>query len=340
MRRIDWRALLVERSVPFVERGANVKRGELNIRCPFCGPADPSHHMGINPDNGWWACWRNSQHRGKSPVRLLMAMLRIPYREACEIAGVGEDYVDPEGFDALAARILGAQKIEQGAKASTTRRLRWPRGYVRLQGVSWVRRHRGYLRSRGFSFIDDLVEDFDIRGTLDDPGFRDRVILPYKLDGSLVAWTGRAIAPAEIRYRDLRLDDCIVPIKHTLFLHDHAAFEGGKWLIFVEGPVDALKLTFYGQVVGVFAVALSTSTISEQQVAQAVALADQFDNVGVMADNEDSLDIINGGRLRDQLAMIPNIRALPVPFSRKDAGALTAEETMTYANDLATRRRS
>lgn len=337
MRRIDWRALLVEKAVPFIERGPNVKRGELNIRCPFCGPADPSHHMGINPENGWWACWRNSQHRGKSPVRLLMALLHLPYRDVADMLGLSQDYVDPEGFDALAARILGMQKLEQGAKASTTRRLRWPRGFVRLQNYSWVRRHREYLRSRGFSFLDDLIEDFDLRGTLDDPAFRDRICLPYRLDGSLVAWTGRAIGQAQIRYRDLDLEDCIVPIKHTLFLHDQAS-EGGKWLIFVEGPIDALKLTFYGQFVGVFAVALSTASISQQQVAQAVELADRFDNVGVMADNQDALDIISGGSLKDQLSMIRGIRALPVPFNRKDAGALTAEEAMTYADDLSTQR--
>lgn len=340
MRRIDWRALLIEQGVPFVERGPNVKRGELNIRCPFCGPADPSHHMGINPDSGWWACWRNSQHRGKSPIRLLMSLLRIPYREAAELAGIDADYVDPEGFDALAARILGMQKVQEGAKAATTRRLRWPRGYEQLRGQSWARRHREYLRvDRGFTFIDDLVDEFDLRGTFEDAEFRDRVLLPYRLDGSMVAWTGRAIGPALIRYKDLPLDSCIVPIKHTLFLHDEAA-AGGKWLIFVEGPIDALKLTFYGRAMGVYAVAFSTSSIRPEQVAQAAELADSFDHVGVMADNEDAIDIIASGQLRDQLAVIPRIRALAVPFGRKDAGALTSQEASQFTSELATRRQS
>jgi hypothetical protein len=68
MRPLDWRQLLTDNRVPFIERGPNVKRGEINIRCPFCGSADPSYHMGLNLDSGWWSCWRNKdQHSGKSP---------------------------------------------------------------------------------------------------------------------------------------------------------------------------------------------------------------------------------------------------------------------------------
>ena len=38
----NWRELLDEQRIAYIERGANVKRGEVNIRCPFCGAADPS----------------------------------------------------------------------------------------------------------------------------------------------------------------------------------------------------------------------------------------------------------------------------------------------------------
>ena len=35
MRPFDWRTLLLQRRIHFIERGPNVKRGEINIRCPW-----------------------------------------------------------------------------------------------------------------------------------------------------------------------------------------------------------------------------------------------------------------------------------------------------------------
>ena len=63
-----------------------------------------------------------------------------------------------------------------------------------------------------------------------------RIIIPYKIGGDLVTWTGRAIAPAQIRYKDLDLNTALVPAKETLFNYDVIA-EGGEALTVERGEL-------------------------------------------------------------------------------------------------------
>lgn len=162
MKTFDWLSLLRQQGIPFVDRGANVKRGEVNIKCPFCGTADPSHHLGLNLDTGWWACWRNNNHRGKSPLRLLMQLLRVPYWKARQMAGLDDDYVDPEGFDAVAARIMGrGEKLTRPEQAKTRREfLQFDRNFLEIDDRIKTRRFWNYLYDRGFAEqdIDRLCE--------------------------------------------------------------------------------------------------------------------------------------------------------------------------------------
>lgn len=333
MRPIDWRGLLDEHRIPYIERGANVKRGEVNIRCPFCGSADPSQHMGLNLDTGWYSCWRNRRaHSGKSPLRLLMALLHVPYWQARQIAGLGEDFIDPDGFTALAARILGRVKAEEGKTPSADRFLAFPRDFDPLLGRR-CRRHHEYLESRGFDFIDDLAEDYDLRFASTGE-WRDRVIIPYKIDRQLVAWTGRAIAKASIRYRDLDREECLVIPKETLFNYDCIA-KGGKALVIVEGPLDALKIDFYGAEVGVRAVALSTNSVSDEQAYMLEEAEDQFENKLVMMDMASGLGLGDSMRLRQELAFIRDIQIARVPFDLKDAGEMSPKQATRWTEQIA-----
>lgn len=334
MRALDWRRVLTDEHVPFIERGANVKRGEINIRCPFCGSADPSYHMGLNLDTGWWSCWRHRKaHSGKSPIRLLMRLLGVPYWKAREIAGLNPDFVDPEGFTAVAARLLGRAERAQEAPEGVDRYLDYPKEFAPLLGVS-ARRHRDYLLARGFEFVEDFADLYDLQHAKHGD-WRDRVIIPYRIDGELVTWTGRAIAQATIRYRDLSVDESLVPPKETLFNYDCIA-RGGRALVIVEGPVDALKIDYYGREVKVRAVGLSTNSISDEQAYMLEEARGQFDRLYVMADQGTALGFVDSMRLRQELAFLGNIKPLKVPFGLKDAGAMSADQAISWTNDLST----
>lgn len=333
MRPLDWRGLLTQHGVRFIERGPNVKRGEINIRCPFCGAADPSHHMGLNLESGFWACWRNSTHRGKSPVRLIARLLDLPYWKARRLAGFEDREVDPDGFDAVAARLLGR---DSGMPTEHLHRrfLRYPDEFKELAAAPdpyWC-----YLRDTrafGEGATRALGRDYDLRYVVRGP-YRGRIILPYFADGDLVAWTARAIGPSEIRYRDLEVDQCLVPIKQTLFNLD-CRVDGGKALVVVEGPIDALKIDVFGRSVGVRAVALSTNSISDDQIYLLEEAAEEFEQVIVMMDSATQLGVVDSMRMRSQLRTLANARIVPVPYGLKDAGEMTSRQAMRWTKEIA-----
>lgn len=347
----DWERLLRERRIPHIDSGPNVKRGELAIRCPFCGSADPSMHMGLNLETGWYSCWRNrAQHSGKSPLRLLMKLLHVSYGQAREIAGLGDDYVDPEGFDAMAAKLMQRDQNE-GRKEQVQRRiLDLDPGFAIIEPRGRTRSHFDYLvEERGFYEPGDIARLGRVYGVCAGlrelsgnprPGesmqnFSHRVILPYYQDGDLVTWTGRAIGPSKFRYLDLKVDDSILAPKETLYNHDAMYARGPrKALVLVEGPFDALKLDFYGRAAGVRAVALSTNSVKPAQGFLLQAAADLFPNVLVMMDNANALDIVDSMRLAQELAFIPQLRFVKVPNGAKDPGALRAADIRDWSHSL------
>jgi hypothetical protein len=330
MRVFDWQEFLQREGIAFITRGANVKRGELCIRCPMCGSADPSYHMGLNLTTGWYACWRNSQHRGKSPLRLIMQLLSVPYYRAREIAGLGEDYVDPEGFDAVKARLLGqVQETE-----AETKHLVYDDHFRPVTDKISTRRFWNYVYSRNFAWddVDQVCREYELMAGVGGK-FESRLILPYIMDGKLVSWTGRAITDSTIRYKDLSIDESLVPIKETLFNFDCIS-EGGKVLVLQEGPVDALKVDFYGKDYGVRSVALSTNSISEEQIYLLQTATDKFSEFVVMMDSATALGVVDSMRLKQQLVFLPNLRITAVPFGAKDGGALKPSQCMSWAEQI------
>lgn len=342
MRAFDWREFFDEQRIPYVERGANVSRGEINIRCPFCGSADPSHHMGLNLETGWWSCWRNrSQHSGKSPLRLIMKLLGVPYGQAREIAGLGDDYVDPEGFDSVAARILGRIKTDGPAPIAERRFLTLDEFKPITEAVR-TRRHWNYLyRDRGFSGTNRGIEDVDAlvkqyrlcAAPQSSKHWADRIIIPYYYEKKLVTWTGRALGSSVRRYRDLETDLSLMAPKETLFNHD-VMIGGGRVLLVQEGPFDALKVDFYGQHYGVRSVGLSTNSISEDQ-AHLLKLAETtFERTIVVMDSKTDFGLVDSMRLRQQIQFISNVGIESVPFGAGDGGALTPDQVRRWAIHL------
>lgn len=338
---LDWREVLTQHRVPFIEKGANVSRGELNIRCPFCGSADPSYHMGLNPDTGYWSCWRNKEHRGKSPVRLLMRLLNVDYARARDLCGLDAEYVDPDEFSSAVAKFMG--RVVPPEPAQTTAVLEIPGEFRPLteQSMSGLySRFGNYLyHQRGFDLTSDdperLCEGYDLRGALTGP-YKQRLILPYFQDRHLVAWTGRAIAHAEVRYKDIPVDQAAVQVRHTFFNHDAALDPECRMLIVCEGPLDALKLDFYMREHGVRAVALSTNSMSRVQADKLRELAPRLRRVLLLMDQADPMEgMVASMRMRREISDIPNISIVTLHISTvKDAGEMSPAQVLGFLNVL------
>lgn len=337
MANLNWIRVLTSHGIEFVERGPNVKKGHINIKCPFCGQSDPSHHMGLELSTGYWGCWRNKSHRGKSPIRILVKLLRCSYNRAFEIAGIDRTgYVDPDGYDAIASRILG--KNPELYRVEEVRRdfLRFPKDFVTLQPSGKTRHLYSYVVSRGFlsSDITLLGEWYSIRGAVSGE-FHNRIILPYIVADELVSWTGRTISSLEtLRYRDLSLENSLEDPKSILFNQDAGYDRSSSYLIVVEGPFDAIKLDFYGREWGVRSVGVSTNSLSDSQAYLLDEMSENFKNVIIMLDSKNQLDYLSSVNLKNKLEHIPNITYMKVPFGKKDAGELTASTAISFCRQL------
>jgi len=326
--------LLKRNRIEYVTRGKNVKRGHLNIQCPFCGSADPSHHMGIDPGTAEWACWRNAEHRGKSPVRLLMKLLHVGYGEARELCGLGEDYIDPDGFSAF------MHKLRTPVVAAAPRHLELPAHFEPITGATVrTRRHFQYLCGPDRCFeptdVPHVVSQYNLCASIDTQ-WRDRVLMPYYEDAQLVAWTGRAISRATLRYKDLGLDDCVVPIKHT-FYNAPALNRKARALLVHEGPFDVVKADFYGKRVGIRSVGLSTASMSDQQLYRLTTHAQNFEWIGVCMDQDTGLDRLHTAKMVAKLAHLKTpVRSIVLPehWQSKDFGGATAIEATHFLMEL------
>jgi hypothetical protein len=297
--------------------------------------------MGLNLDTGWYSCWRNrAQHSGKSPVRLIMALLRVPYHRARELAGLGEAYVDPEGFDALAARLLRSEGMTGRPAEVRRRKLFMDESFEPIRNHGRTRKAYEYLRDeRGFNGRSEAGEDAEVLCRL--YGLRLgagdmhwRIVLPYIMDGELVTWTGRAMGHASIRYRDLSIEESILPPKETFFNHDAMYDREAQVLLVLEGPFDALKADFYGEPYGVRAVAMSTNTITDAQ-AYLLQSAWHFDRVFFGLDNKSGFGAVDSMRIKQAVAFLGDkFGTEGMPYGAGDAGELTPREATEWAQTL------
>lgn len=291
-------------------------------------------HMGINLETGWWSCWRNrAQHSGKSPVRLLMRLLRVSFHQARELAGLSEGYVDPEGFDALAARLLRDAPVGASAETLQRRFLEFDAEDIipLRESRASTRRHWRYLVDRGFN-PERLATKYGVMAGVGGD-WHDRVIIPFYLGGELVTWTGRAISTSRLRYRDLDVEESLLAPKETLLNYDAAA-TGGHTLLVQEGPVDVLKVDLYAHRFGVRSVGLCTNSMSDDQAHMIRELAPGFRRVVIAMDTKNVLGITDSMRMKRTLSDIQNLGITSIPFGAGDGGALSPQQVQEWARSL------
>lgn len=139
-------------------------------------------------------------------------------------------------------------------------------------------------KTRGFgSDTEDVIKKYDLRGCLLGD-FKYRLIIPVYFEGNLVAYTGRAIGDAKLRYRSKATKDGkVASVKNYIWNYD-AAIEGGDILIVTEGPFDAIKADYYGRTLDTHAVCIFNTSVSPEQQAYLRDLARNYSLVVFMFD--------------------------------------------------------
>lgn len=170
---MNIRQILEKNGIQVWDSGKNVSRGQIGIKCPFCGPSDPSHHMVIS-ELGEIYCFRNKKHGGRNLVRLFRA-LRIP----------------ESAYDHLN---LNTSSSEPRVTESTRKDYS---GWNYFQPACESEEAVEYLRSRLFERPIEAAKQFNLRVSKEGE-WAGRLLIPLIPEG----WTGRSIREhIEPRYK-------------------------------------------------------------------------------------------------------------------------------------------
>lgn len=337
MPKLDWQRFLRQRNVEFVTKGPNTARDHISIRCPWCGDADPSQHLGISLKGRGWGCFRNRAHRGKSAARLIQKLLGCSFEEAKRLSGVEASQTPT--VDALAA----SYALLKGTRTlnSRSRRLTLPPEFKPLlSGSRFAEPFRDYLTERGYraSQIRWLAENYDLRYCIKG-AFAYRIIIPIRgRYGELLSWTARAIEPDAIpRYKTLRVTPderdptqpvAIIPSNETLLgLPVLWNASNPNTLVLVEGPFDALKLTAFGHSMGLYGASLFGLNVYPSQITEILALSERFQRVCLLLDEDAELHRL---RLLSELSVV-NPVVLKMPEGSDDPGAMSGSAVVNLA---------
>lgn len=288
--RFDWPAFLKQRGIPYVTSGPNTARGNISIRCPFCGDSDHSQHLGISLEGRGWSCWRNRiEHRGIRPHRLIQALIGCSYPEAAQIVGDVDSSLpainDNSFGDHINALIRGAPQ----AKPKPVKPLIMaPEIRPLIKSPLGHQQFRKYLHARKYSSeqIAELFVRYDLHGAFRG-AFRYRMVFPVSHPEGLVCWTGRSILAQEgLRYKALSADErkakldnvpvARLAIHSCLWQAEKLYEEGGDMLVIVEGPFDAMRVDFLGREFGIRATCVFGKHVSVDQIALLVDIAPKF----------------------------------------------------------------
>lgn len=332
LQRFSWAVFLDERGVDYRPTGS----GWLEIHCPLCGESDRGRHMGVNSDvdSPGWNCWRDADHRGRNPARLVAALVGCSERMAQEIIAL---QVPPE-----------ENQLAEQAPEEADRTLEMPSEFKPISRIGYGRQFVEYLiRKRGFGWHylewQGAVEKYDLRYCLVGE-FAWRLIVPIYHEGRLVSWTGRAIRPdTEPRYKTLsdkpgKSPRALVSVKRLLYRQDELK-AGGHILAICEGPFDAIKAGFYGAELGVQATCLFGKDPVPEQLTALASVIDGFDTVVVLLDADAMATSWKLVETLRELRPRASIHVWDLPVGVKDPGELTKKQVQElFSSDQAAER--
>lgn len=316
---MDWLNFLEGNRIAYDTRGKNVSGNHVAIACPWCGSEDPSRHLVISLNGAGWHCWRKHQHRGRSAIKLICALLHCSVDQARAIAGERNPIV-PESLTDMVNSVMQPDQIDNQP-------LDMPGEFKAFRGQYSSRRFSQYLHSRKFPtpVIAEMTKTHDIYYAMTGPFFGRVLFMVHSSDGDLMAWSGRSIYPSEkLRYKTegptgdylLWLDRLPRPRSHTLVL--------------CEGPMDALKVSVFGKSLGIDATCCFTSTPTRRQIDHLYQLRPRYKNLCIMLDQG---EVANTLWTADALAPL-NGAAVWLTPAHKDPGEISSSDELRQTMGL------
>lgn len=336
--KFSWLTFCREYRLEFISEGAHSAKGNIHVACPWCGDQDRSEHMGLslNEREPYYACWRNSGHRGRNPARLIVALLGCTWAEATDIVA-RDDTSSLDQYEAMAGKYLTPPSPWQ-PREKEVRPLRLPKNFhpLALEGQPGRDPFLTYLASRGFDCVERMAWYYNLQYCRVGY-FSHRVIIPIYYEKRLVNWTGRDITErARLRYTNASEDADVarkqglstpaaMGMGSTVFNYDRA-IEGGRTLVICEGPFDALKIDWFSLPQDVAVAVFGMPKHAQMTILW--RLAQKFGSVRVLLDRAAGS---NSNRLWNELEGAGRpIRWQDLPEGVKDPGAMPGEAVVDF----------
>jgi hypothetical protein len=288
----DWPRFLTQHNIPYITTG-KVGRNDLGCQCPFCGNADTGYNMSISLIDRGWYCWKQPDgHRGRTPHRLIQALIGCSYTDAETMVNKGVSYIPNDGD--MLDRLHALFRISAPAAPVQRHKLTLPDEFRPITNIGMGRMFVAYLQKRGFDLADipRLVNEYALYYCVSDSfmngAYSNRLIFTIELDGELVSWTGRHIGSSKLRYNSLSTETnpaASLTLKNTILWYDRLRRVDRGTLVVCEGPFDALKLNYLGNAQSIYATCVYGSTMSETQIDLLQSLA-QFNSRIVLLDGD------------------------------------------------------
>lgn len=314
--------------VNYREQGSGVKKGNVVVKCPYCGDADKGEHLGIRLKTGQWGCWRDAAHRGNDLAKLLNKLTGISYAQLKVIIGADEPrIVERDLFDAIACNDYF--KSSNKNRISRIKTLLIPDEFRRIgeyENSAAENRFISYLEcTRMFTRAKSVFNYYNLYYALTGK-FKNRIIMPVTLQGQLVTWTSRSIQKnSALRYMSLSEEKSSVNIKNALYNFDNAfSSKNAETLFIVEGPMDVLKLDNVARRIGGAAVGLFNMVISDDQLFWLELLSRKFNRVVLLLDNGETGNIMEALCRISSIGIDVSEGALPAGV--EDPGELTSNQ--------------
>lgn len=309
---IDVRKLFGTMGVEWRDHGSNTSRGNVTIRCPWCGDSDYSGHLKVSETKEAYLCMRNARHAGYHLVRLLMAL------------GMQRDDALELRRNCLTARPEqpSAPELEQGQY-----RKQISDQWYRFQSAVDSRRCLNYLRKRGFDDPLSVAGNHDLRFAQRGP-WASRLLLPLPEQYEVESWVGRAmVSDLDPKYRMEQENS-----EGLIYLP-----RGPRSIMeIVEGPMDALKLAVATQDDDHFCAALLGKQLTAAKRLRLMALCRDVKLVVVALDNDSSAadNTLVAYTLQQTLPHCEIIHRRGAALIYKDAGETPMRELRLWAREL------
>lgn len=314
----SWLAFLQRHQIPYKESGSHTHKGNVYVWCPWCRDADQNKfRLGLHLTSTRFGCWKDERHKGRDAPRLIRALIGCTWQQALLEAQEGGAR---SGITDLKDRLRAVGARESGDQHDV---LTFPDDFVsfrreRTPPLSWFRR---YVQGRGFpgKHADRLAKRYGLLAAIGGRYDR-RVIVPFHdLEGRLIGWSGRAIG----RHEELRyLTEG--QTRGVIYNGYRALHEGGRLLVLVEGPFDALKVDYYGADHGIRAVAATgLGNVGNIGLLTTVFAGGRYERL---------MSLLDASALAESMRVRRALRHLPAMVGRvpgfKDPGDFTPEAVL------------